>query len=354
MARKWIAVEEEDDHTCEPCHENDGKLYRNRAAAYEDYPDGVGYKLCVGAEFGNNCRGMVKKRSSKDMNKDKILATSRLLLAEYVPLSARLTNAAKVQTTAGKEWCRFENIGTDEASVFIYNDIGYFGTTADDFVKTLNAIGAPKLNVHINSQGGEVFDAIAIHTALRAHSAHVTTHVDGVAASAASFIAMAGDTIKMARNATMMVHDASTLMWGNEADMVACASLLGKLSDNIADMYAEQSGGTVEQWRATMREETWYTGQEAMEAGLVDEIEGDEEDAPENALSFIMFRYANRAAAPAPVIVPPVEEQPEEPAEQAEGADAPLHDDGETLLNELDAWKWRMRMSARYLPSSKS
>lgn len=351
MARRWIAVEEEDDNTCEPCHENDGKLYKNRAAAYEDYPDGVGYRLCVGAEFGNNCRGMVKKRSSDNMNRDKILASSRLLLAEYVPLSARLTNAAKMQTTAGKEWCRFENLGTDEASVFIYNDIGYFGTTADDFVKTLNSISAPKINVHINSQGGEVFDAIAIHTALSTHSAHITTHVDGVAASAASFIAMAGDTIKMARNATMMVHDASTMMWGNEADMIACGKLLGKLSDNIADMYAEQTGGTVEQWRATMREETWYTGQEALKAGLVDEIEGDEpeENAPSNALSSIMFRYANREVAPAPVIVPPVEEQ-EETTEE----DAPLHDDGETLLNELDAWKWRMRMSARYLPSSKS
>lgn len=345
MAKRWIAVEEEDDHTCEPCHENDGRLYSNRADAYADYPSGVGYKLCVGAAFGNNCRGMVKKRSGSNMKRDKILAASLSLLAEYVPLSARLTNAAKMQTTAGKEWCRFENLGTDEASIFIYNDIGYFGTTADDFVQALNGISAPKINVHINSQGGEVFDAIAIHTALRTHAAHVTTHVDGVAASAASFIAMAGDTILMARNATMMVHDASTMMWGNEADMISCGKLLGKLSDNIADMYAEQSGGTVEQWRATMREETWYTGQEALKAGLVDEIEG--EDAPEeqasNALASIMFRYANRETAPAPVIVPPVQDE-DAPAEEQEQEEV-LHDDGETLLN---AWNWRMKMSAAH------
>jgi ATP-dependent protease ClpP protease subunit len=342
MAKKWIAVEEEDDSTCTPCHDNDGHLYTNREDAYADYPNGVGYKLCIGAKYGNNCRGMVKKRragSSNAVRTDRITDASRSLLAEYVPLAARLSNAARTKVAApaaGKDWCRFENLGTDEASVFIYNEIGYYGTTADDFVKQINSIAAPKINVHINSEGGEVFDGIAIHTALQMHSAHIVTHVDGLAASAASFIAMAGDTIKMARNATMMVHDASTIMWGNEQDMVACANLLGKLSNNIADMYAQQAGGSVEEWRDVMRAETWYTGQEAMAAGLVDEIEGDDpEDPPSNVLSSIMFRYANRAAAPAPVITEHTEEQEEDEPEE-------LHDSGETML---DDWAWKMKMS---------
>lgn len=358
MARRWVAVEEDDSHTCQPCQDNNGHLYSSREDAYGDYPGGVGYRLCVGVQFGNACRGMVKKRrgAKDEMNRDKIVASSRALLAEYNVLSTRLTNAARTKVTdakAGKEWCRFENLGTDEASVFIYNDIGYFGTTADDFVKQLNTITAPKLNVHINSEGGEVFDGIAIHTALSMHSAHVTTHVDGIAASAASFIAMAGDTIKMARNATMMVHDASTLMWGNEADMISCAKLLGKLSDNIADMYSEQAGGSVESWRNVMREETWFTGQEAKAAGLVDEIEGEEDDdpsvnPPSNLLSSILFRYANRAAAPAPeIIAPPEQNEEEEIVEDSPEAteESPLHDDGETLLNEADMWEWRMRLS---------
>jgi len=365
MAKRWVAVEEDDSNVCEPCSENDNRLYSSREEAYADYPGGVGYRLCVGLQFGNACRGMVKKRrgaksedTENNMN-EKIINRSRSLLAEYHLLSNRLTNAASTKVTsekAGKEWCRFENLGTDEASVFIYNDIGYFGTTADDFVKQLNSITAPKINVHINSEGGEVFDGIAIHTALSMHSAHVTTHVDGIAASAASFIAMAGDTIKIARNATMMVHDASTLAWGNEADMISCAKLLGKLSDNIADMYAEQAGGTVENWRAIMREETWYTGQEAKAAGLVDEIEGAEdaptEPAPSNLLSSIMFRYANRSAAPDPVIIseegPELTDLPEgtkieEKEKEKEKED--LHDEGETLLNDTDAWVWHMRMS---------
>jgi len=358
MARRWIAVEHHDSNVCTPCDDNAGHLYSSRAEAYRDYPGGVGYRLCVGQQFGNSCRGRVKKRRGaqeemEDMNRDKIVATSRALVSEWGSLSNRLRNASSVQIKrpGEAEWFRFENLGTDEASVFIYNEIGYFGTTADDFVKQLNSITAPKINVHINSEGGEVFDGIAIHTALSMHSAHVTTYIDGIAASAASFIAMAGDTIKIARNATMMVHDAATLAWGNEADMIACAKLLGKLSDNIADMYAEQTGGTVEQWRAVMREETWFTGQEALKAGLVDEIDGEEpDDAPSNLLSSIMFRYANRAAAPDPVIpVPPV--PPDAPASDPPSAeDEPEEETTEdsSVLDASAAWSWAMRMSSAH------
>jgi ATP-dependent protease ClpP protease subunit len=354
MARRWIAVEEDDASVCKPCSDNDNHVYSNRADAYADYPGGVGYVLCVGAQFGNKCRGMVKKRrgSTNEMNRDKILNTNRAILAERSLLMGKLAKPAENKLAGGKEWCRFENIGTDEASIFIYSDIGYFGTTADDFVKQLNSITAPKINVHINSEGGEVFDGVAIHTAIASHPAHVTTSVDGIAASAASFIAMAGDTIRIARNATMMIHDASTLAWGNEEDMIACGKLLSKLSNNIADMYAEQAGGTVETWRTTMRAETWFTGQEAMAAGLVDEIIGEDapaEEPPSNLLSSIMFRYANRTEAPAPEIPEHSEEEcdeeiPEEdPPLDEEGEE--LHDAGETLLNTATDWAWRMTMA---------
>jgi len=65
MAKRWQAVEENDDHTCTPCHENDNRLYSNREDAYADYPDGVGYTQCVGAQYGNACRGRVVKRRGK-------------------------------------------------------------------------------------------------------------------------------------------------------------------------------------------------------------------------------------------------------------------------------------------------
>lgn len=211
---------------------------------------------------------------------------------------------------AGANWFKIENLSADEATIHIYDEIGMYGTTARGFVDQLNAVTAPKITVMINSPGGEVFDGIAIHTALAMSKAHVTCFVTGVAASAASFIAMAGDTIKMARNATMMIHDASGLAWGNAATMRAEADLLDKLSQNIADMYQMQAGGTVEDWRKAMIAETWYTGREALAAGLVDEItepdvpQEEQEPTPANRLSLALFNYAGRAEAPAPPEIP--------------------------------------------------
>jgi ClpP class serine protease len=153
-----------------------------------------------------------------------------------------------------------------------------------------------------------VFDGIAIHTALAQSKAHVTTFNTGIAASAASYIMMAGDTIKTARNAMWMLHDASGMCWGNATTMRQEADLLDKLSMNIADMYAMQAGGTQAEWFARLENtETWYTGAEALAAGLADEMtdadEPDEDDSPgpaSNRLSVAAFNYAGRAQAPAP------------------------------------------------------
>lgn len=316
MAKRWIAVEEHDDNSCEPCDAIDGTLYANRADAYADYPGGVGYKKCVGAEFGNACRGRVQKRrgasnEAAGMTDTRLLSEFRARLRERDALFTRGERVAELKArTSGADWYSIKNLNAAEAEIQIFDEIGFYGTTAQGFVDQLNAISAPKITVYLNSPGGEVFDGIAIHTALAMSKAHVTTFVTGVAASAASFIAMAGDTIKMARNATMMIHDASGLAWGNAATMRAEADLLDKLSNNIADMYAMQAGGTVADWRAAMQRETWYTGQEALDAGLIDELAGPEGDVseeirnllPPSRLSLAAFNYAGRAEAPTPVI----------------------------------------------------
>jgi len=306
-----VAVEEDDDRACEPCDTIDGTTYRNREDAYADYPGGVGYKDCIGAKYGNACRGKVRKRRGGERT-DSGMTDTRLLnefaarLRERNALQPRMSAPAIANARKpGADWCRF-NLSAEEASIYIFDEIGMWGTTAQGFVDQLNAVTSPKITVYLNSPGGEVFDGIAIHTALAMSKAHVTTFVTGVAASAASFIAMAGDTIKMARNATMMIHDASGLAWGNATTMRAEADLLDKLSLNIADMYAMQAGGTAEEWFAKIENsEVWYTGQEALAAGLIDEITDPDEleqDAPANVsrLSLAAFNYAGRAEAPAP------------------------------------------------------
>jgi ATP-dependent Clp endopeptidase proteolytic subunit ClpP len=203
------------------------------------------------------------------------------------------------------DWYRIANsLGSGPAQVHIYDEIGYWGITASDFVRELSALNVTEIDLHLNSPGGEIFDGIAICNALRSHPATVTTYVDGLAASIASVIAMAGDRIVMAPNSQLMIHDGSGLCIGNAADMRQMAELLDRQSNNIAEVYAARAGGTVEDWRALMEAETWYTAEEAVTAGLADEVASarslTDDNSPENSWDLSIFRYPSRSEAPAP------------------------------------------------------
>lgn len=175
-------------------------------------------------------------------------------------------------------WYRIENKAAS-ASVHIYDEIGMWGISAGDFVSEFKSIKSKEINVHINSPGGEVYDGLAIYETIKSHPANVTVHVDGMAFSAASFIAMAGDTVKIARNAEIMIHDALAATFGNAADHAKMVDRLSRCSDNIADIYAQRAGGTAAEWRERMaaneRDGTSYIGQEAVDAGLADEVTGE-------------------------------------------------------------------------------
>jgi ATP-dependent protease ClpP protease subunit len=212
----------------------------------------------------------------------------------------RSNRARPVAYKPPESWYRITNNRADSAEVYLYDEIGLFGVTASDFVTDLHKLSGD-LDLHINSPGGEVFDAIAIYNALKSHKGNVTVTVDGIAASSASFIAMAGDTVRMSRNAQMMIHAAHAICVGNAEDMVKCAALLEKCSDNIADIYSQRAGGSVKDWRERMQGETWFSAEEAVSAGLADEvIRGG--SAPRNTWDLSMFRYSGRGAAPAPAI----------------------------------------------------
>lgn len=174
----------------------------------------------------------------------------------------------------GKSWYSIKNIGRDEAEVFIYDEIGGWGISASEFMNDFSAIKAKSINLRINSPGGDVFDGVAIYNAIRRQDATVNVYVDGLAASAASFIAMAGDTVTMSPKSQMMIHDAWGLVVGPADDMRKMADMLDKTSDNIASIYADRAGGTVAEWRARMREETWLSDAEAVAVGLADGIDG--------------------------------------------------------------------------------
>lgn len=170
-----------------------------------------------------------------------------------------------------------KSLAADTAEMLIYSEIGYWGITAQDFKTALDSISASTINVRINSPGGDVFDGLAIYNSLKAHPATINTFVDGWAASAASFIMLAGDTVSMAENSMAMIHKAWGVGIGNADDMLALNGVLNKIDGQIAGMYAAKTGKTSDECLAAMAAETWFTAAEAKDFGLIDSIVGDDE-----------------------------------------------------------------------------
>jgi ATP-dependent protease ClpP protease subunit len=229
-------------------------------------------------------------------------------------IRARLKTMAAVRNATAPSWYRIRNsAGTDgqPAEVFIYDEIGWIGHTAQDFLAELKSITAPAITLRINSPGGEIFDGIAIYNTLRSHPAHVTAHVDSLAASIASVIAQAADERVMQPFSQMMIHDGSGMCVGDAGDMREMADLLDRQSDNIAAIYAERCGGGQKSWRKKMEAESWYTAEEAVADGLADRVakpirqeQPPEEEAPRLAAKWDLsiFSYAGRENAPAPAL----------------------------------------------------
>lgn len=224
------------------------------------------------------------------------------------PAAARA--AANRPATGGRRepWFRIENTGGSTADVYIYSEIGCWGLTADAFVRELAALKVTSIDLHINSPGGDVFEGVAIYNALKQHKATIHVFVDGYAASIASVIAMAGDTITMGRGTQMMIHEGNGGAVGDARDLRAYADLLDRCSDTIAGFYADRAGGDPKTWRERMLAETWYSASEAVAAGLADQVSADvaENRGPANVWDLSIFNYAGRDRAPAPGLDRPV------------------------------------------------
>jgi len=180
--------------------------------------------------------------------------------------------STKLLNMRDKSWYSITNRDSGPTLIHIYDEIGYVGVTAQQFMSDIAAIKGP-MEVHLNTPGGEVFDGIAIYNALKQRG-NVTIVVDSLAASIGSVIAQAGNPTVVAKNAQIMIHDGFGMTVGNAADMREMADLLDKASDNIASIYAEKSGKPAEQWRNAMRKETWFSAEEAVAAGLADHVQG--------------------------------------------------------------------------------
>ncbi|WP_175726399.1 head maturation protease, ClpP-related [Burkholderia ambifaria] len=186
------------------------------------------------------------------------------------------------------------------ATVYLYDvivtDDWWGGISAQSFVQALAGITADTIHLRINSPGGDVFAARAMETAIRGHSARVIAHVDGVAASAASFVMLAADEVEITDGAFVMIHNAWTFAMGNADDLRESAKLLDAVDASLVRTYAKETGQSEDDISAWMAAETWMSSDEAVQRGFADRLAGAGADAQASAWNLSAYDRAPNAA----------------------------------------------------------
>jgi len=191
-----------------------------------------------------------------------------------------------------------EGVKSSKAEIFIYDEIGGFGVEANQFIQDIEALGeVEQIDLRISSPGGSIIEGNVIFNAIKRHPANVTVYIDGMAASMASVIAMAGDEVLMADNALLMIHNPWTVAIGDSEELRKEADLMDKMKSAIINAYSRSNYST-EELEELMNATTWFTADEAMEAGFIDgTVEGLKAAASVKELSAI----AAQAGATLPV-----------------------------------------------------
>ena len=182
--------------------------------------------------------------------------------------------ATSATKTNNQSWYSIKAKANDTAEISIYDEIGFWGVSAASFAQDLKDCGnnLKQINLHIHSPGGDVFDGIAIYNLLKNHPANVTVYIDGLAASMASVIAMAGNEVIMPENAMMMIHKPWGIQGGDAEDMRKYADLLDKVENTLIPAYANKTGKTPEELAEMLSAETWLNGKECVEQGFADKL----------------------------------------------------------------------------------
>lgn len=171
-----------------------------------------------------------------------------------------------------KEWYKIKNKSSEVSDIYLFNDIGTFGITAQSFIDEIKQYEDRELNIHINSLGGEVFEGMAIYSIIQRRTSKTTVYIEGIAASIASVIALAADEVIMSENSLLMIHNAWGGTQGEAKDMRKQAEILEKITNEIAEVYVKKTKIPYNEIVEMMDEETWLTAQEAVALGFVDSI----------------------------------------------------------------------------------
>lgn len=205
----------------------------------------------------------------------------------------------------------FRKFAGGDAEIRLFGEISWWSEcSAERFAATLDNLDTDHITLKVNSPGGDVYDGIAIMNMLRHHQATVTALVEGVAASAASIIVVGGaDEVVMSKHSELMIHEPWTFTDGSADDFTRTAAELDRVGAKLARIYAEKAGGGEERWRDAMREETWFSDEEAVACGLADRVEftdADVEDlvaAKTDTKIMARYRYHGRNEAPKPSVL---------------------------------------------------
>lgn len=222
-----------------------------------------------------------------------------------------------------RRWYAFRNATDTEVEIYLYEEIGFWGTGAKEFIAELRQHAGKHVHLRINSPGGEVIEGTAIFNALKRHAAGVTVHIDAMAASMASVIAMAGNPVFIADNALLMIHDPYTFAAGTSEELRKSADLLDTMKSNLVRSYAGKTGLPEKEIEDMMAAETWLGATEAVALGFADAIEDGVQAAasmsPEKARArFDMLKRVmaeDTKAEETPDGVPPVVETSEAPVD---------------------------------------
>ena len=187
------------------------------------------------------------------------------------------------------QWYNIQNKASETADIYIFDEIGMYGVTAQDFIGEIKELKNTPINLRINSLGGDVFNGMAIYNVIKKREAKTTVYIEGIAASIATIIALGADEVVMSENSLFMIHNAWGGTMGDAKDMRKSAETLEKISTELTEIYMKKTGLSYDVVSNMMDEETWLNSEEAYELGFVDTIS----DAIKVAAKYDVSKFKN-------------------------------------------------------------
>ena len=171
-----------------------------------------------------------------------------------------------------EKWYNIQNKAGETADIYIFDEIGTYGVTAQDFISEIKGLKDMPINLRINSLGGDVFDGMAMYNVIKRREAKTTVYIEGIAASIATIIALGADEVIMAENSLFMIHNAWGGTSGEAKDMRKTAETLDKITSELTDIYVKKTGLSYDTLAEMMDEESWLNADEAFALGFIDTI----------------------------------------------------------------------------------